>query len=75
MASPAQVATDLSLWAVQFRGTGHDRLVSSLVRGQRTIHDLLKALENQNVVIRELEAAAEAEASQYERYVNGEVLS
>ncbi len=67
MASAAEVANDLSTWAVHLRGTGHDRLVVSLIRGQAKIRELLS-------IIQELEEAAEQEAQKYERYVSGDDL-
>ncbi len=77
MATPAQVATDLALWAGRLRGThsqGHtnDPLAASLVRGQKTILELLDRVDRIEATLREVEAAAEAEANRYERYVNGD---
>lgn len=64
MTTPAQVANDLEAQAARLTGTGNDHLVTSCRRGANTIRTLLET-------VADLEAAAEAEAQKYERYVNG----
>lgn len=65
MATPAQVANDLDIQAARLNGTGNDHLVTSCRRGANTIRTLLET-------VAQLEAATEAEAQKYERYMNGE---
>ncbi|ALF02114.1 hypothetical protein [Salipiger abyssi] len=72
MASPAQIATDIRLWAVKLNGCHHqgerlDPLCRSLLRAA----DMLVA---QAEVIRELEEAAEAESERVEAFQNGDDL-
>lgn len=64
MASFAEIANDLMAQSARFDRTGNEQLVRSLRRGASAIREL------QEMVVT-LEAAAQAEADRYERYVDG----
>jgi len=65
MASPAEVANDLEAHAAHLEKTHFKHVAKSCARGAKTIRDLLD-------LVRDLDAAAEAEAQAFERYRNGE---